>query len=199
MKNSVLILIIQIVTLSAYARNNDCGFKINCLCDTVNESLKYSFEHSDIVVQGTVIKIDTLKIKKIITNESILKINQDSLKRSECAKQVLISKSVLRIKIKVNKNFKGLSQQKEIYVITPLQENSCGYSEFSLNKNYIIYSTKNKTADIYFLWTFDIDFFDLKQEYSIWTNTCKKTRFTDKEEIKRLSEIKKSLTKPKRH
>ena len=150
----------------------------------------YSFENSDVVVQGTVSKIDTLDISEILTAESIIDINKDSLNRSECAKKVLKSKKVLRTKISVDKNFKGLSPHQEIYIITPLQDISCGYREFNLGESYIIYGTKNITADIYFLWTFDKDFFKLKQEYSIWTNACKRTKLADEGEIQQLNEIK---------
>lgn len=199
MKNWILILTLLITTISVFAQNNDCGYKTECICDTTNESVLYSMDNSDVVVHGKVVKIDTLEISEIITAESILSINQDSLKQSECAKKVLNTKKVIRTKITVDKSYKGLSQQQEIYIVTPLQENSCGYSEFRLGASYIIYGIKNRTADVYFLWTFDKDFFKLKQEYSIWTNTCKRTKLADKNEIMELNKIKQSLTKSKLH
>ena len=183
MKSGMLIFTLIMTTTLVFAQNDDCGFKTECICDTTNESILYSFENSDVVVQGTVSKIDTLDISEILTAESIIDINKDSLNRSECAKKVLKSKKVLRTKISVDKNFKGLSPHQEIYIITPLQDISCGYREFNLGESYIIYGTKNITADIYFLWTFDKDFFKLKQEYSIWTNACKRTKLADEGEI----------------
>ena len=199
MKYLIIILTFLIITIPVFAQNNDCGFKTECICDTNNESVLHSFENSDVVIKGTVIKIDTLEVSEIIKTESAHSINQDSLKLSECAKQVLSNKKVLRTKISVENNIKGLSQEQEVYITTPLQANLCAYSEFILNQSYIIYGTINKTADIYFLWTFDKDFFELKSEYSIWTNTCKRTKLADEDEIKQLNEIKQSLTKPKLH
>lgn len=195
MKNWIITITVVIISIPVFAQNNDCDYKTECNCDTTNESILNSFENSDIVVHGTVIKIDTTEISEIITPESVFTINQDSLERSECAKKVLKTKKVLQTKISIVKSFKGLTNQQEIYIITPLQEYYCSYSEFNLGESYIIYGTQNRTADIYFLWTFDIDFFELKREYSIWTNHCKRTKLANKVELKQLNEIKQSLTK----
>ncbi|BDD07730.1 hypothetical protein FUAX_01620 [Fulvitalea axinellae] len=117
MKCWTITTLFHLIISVASAQNDECGFKTECLCDTLKETVINSFEISDCVFQGKVIGIDTLSIAKIITNESILKINQDPFDRSECAKHVLKTEKVLRVKIRVNKSFKGLSQQQKIYVI----------------------------------------------------------------------------------
>lgn len=195
MKSWIITITVLIISIPVFAQNNDCGYKTECNCDTTSESILNSFENSDVVVHGTLIKIDTIEISEIITTESIQTINQDSLERSECAKKVLKTTEVLRSKISIVKSFKGLTNQQEIYIITPLQEYSCSYSEFNLGESYIIYGTQNRTADIYFLWTFDIDFFELKHDYSIWTNHCKRTKLANIVELKQLNEIKLNLSK----
>lgn len=193
----IITLAILIISIPVFGQNENCGFKTECSCDTTNNSLLNSFENSSVVVHGTVIKIDTLQISEIITPESVLAINKDSLSRSVCAKEVLKTKKVLRTKISVAKSYKGLTNHQEIYIVTPLQELNCGFTEFNLGESYVIYITQNITADIYFLWTFDMDFFELREEYSFWTNRCKRTKLADEVELKQLNELKKSLTKPK--
>lgn len=197
MKNWIITLAILITSIPLFGQDENCGFKTECSCDTTKKSLLESFENSYLVVHATVIKIDTLQISEIITPESVLAITQDTLNRSECAKEVLKTKKVLRTKISVTKSYKGADNQQEIYIITPLQELNCGFNEFILGESYVIFGTQNITADIYFLWPFDMDFFELREEYSFWTNRCKKTRLANEVELMQLEDLKKSLTKPK--
>ena len=70
MKNWTIILLILIITIPLFAQNNNCGFKTECICDKTSESVLHSFENSDVVIQGSVVRIDTLEISEIITNKS---------------------------------------------------------------------------------------------------------------------------------
>ncbi len=193
MKNRLILISIHLIVISGFAQNKECGLKKECLCDLTNEPVAHSFDLSDIIIQGKIIDLDTVQISEIITKESILKIEQDSLNRAECAKNVMRNTKVVRAKIGIKEIFKGQSELNEIYIITPLKEQFCSYSGFNIGENYIIYGTKNETADLYFLWTIDLDYFQLKPNYSIWTNKCKRTKLTEESELKELRETKKRL------
>ena len=79
-----------------------------------------------------------------------------------------------------------------MYIITPLKSESCSYSNFKLKSKYAIYSTKNRIADLYFLWTFDQEYFELKEEYIYWTNQCKRTSEYNKKKVVELKQMKSS-------
>lgn len=187
---AIIFLLISFTTIS---QNKDCGYKNECICDTTDESLLNSYNISAIVINCEVIKIDTISIKEIITPTSVLKIKNDTLSKSECAKHVLPKEKVIRIKVKVLEIFKGEIIANEVYILTPFSEKYCGYNNFVKNEEFIIFGTLNETADFYFLWTFDSDYFYLKTEYSIWTNKCKRTALTKKSEILELRRIKRNL------
>ncbi|WP_075344619.1 hypothetical protein [Tenacibaculum agarivorans] len=192
MRNWILILTIHLACIPVFSQSNNCGFKTECECDTTKQTITYSVTYSDIVVQGTIKSVDTLDLSQIITKEAVLKIKQDTLPRSECAKSTLKDKKVLRSKIQLEKIYKGQSNQKYIYIITPIDKKFCSYSDFTINQEYLIYGTKNKTADNYFLWTFDQDYFLLKKEYIFWTNKCKRTKLTELNELKIIEDLTKT-------
>lgn len=186
---------ILISATQAFAQNKECGYKEECLCDTTNTTVLQSYKNSGFIIHASVIKIDTLSIKEIITEESISQINNDTLSRSECAKKVLFHEKVIRVKVRIKETFKGKPAAKEIFIITPYTKESCSYRDFNINKNLIIYGTQNENADIYFLWTFDRDYFKLKPEYTIWTNKCKRTMPAQGKELRELREIQMTLSK----
>lgn len=178
------------MSVNTLAQNEYCDFKEECVCDSIRD-VSYSVQHSDVIIHAMVIKIDTVSIEQTITHESILQIKNDTLSKSDCAKKVLENKKVIKVKVRVLAIFKGKIKAKEIFIQTPLGQKSCEYSNFKLNQEFIIYGTQNETADIYFLWTFDLDYFKLKPKYSIWTNKCKRTMLVQESEINKLRELKK--------
>ena len=189
----ISILAIQFVAISAIAQNQLCGLKTDCLCATNKESIAYYFEYSDVIIHGRVIDIDTLRISEIITEASILKIEEDASNQAECAKEVLDTRKIVQAEVAVEAVYKGQPSLARITVTTPLDEASCGYAEFRAGQHYIVYGTSNKTADAYFLWTFDMDYFQLQPEFSAWTNQCKATKLAEKNELEALDEIKNRL------
>ena len=192
MKNWILLIIPLLTSTFLYSQNKECGFKTYCECDTLNESIENSFETSSIVIEGTVIEIDTISISEIVKPISVSKIKNDTLDKSKCAKSVLNSEKVIKVKVRVEEIFKGDIDKKVMYIITPLKSESCSYSNFKLKSKYAIYSTKNRIADLYFLWTFDQEYFELKEEYIYWTNKCKRTSEYNKKKVVELKQMKSS-------
>ena len=198
MKNLILFTALLIST-SICAQNKECGYKEQCECDTLSESIEYSFKISDVIIEGIVLKTDTISISEIITPLSLSTIKNDTLLKSQCAKSVLKLERVIKATIGINEEFKGDIKKKEIYILTPLKIESCGYSYFKLNTRYVIYATQNETVDIYFLWTFDADYFHLKPKYTYWTNKCKRTGLSNNNDLEELRKIRKSFIKNKHH
>ncbi len=191
----IIILIAIFTSIDLYSQESKCGYKYECVCDTLNESVNSSYEFSDIVIEGVVLMVDTISVAKIIYADSANKIINDTLINSVCAKKVLETEKVLLVKIQVQKTFKGEIDSTEVFILSPLKESSCSYSDFQVNTKFVVYATNNLTADIYFLWTLDKDYFYLKPEYRFWTNKCKRTRISNAGEINELKKIT-ELNKP---
>ena len=188
---SILVLLIAFLFPNNFlAQSANCGFKTECDCDTTIKSIKHSWQISHAIFEGTIIEMDTVSVETIMLSPAIDEIVNDTLENSICAKKVLQSEKVVRLKVEVHEKFKG--NFNGIYLITPLKETNCAYSGFMLDKKYLFYATINSTADIYFLWTFDKDYFYLQPKYAYWTNKCKRTRLSNGTELKALRSLKKS-------
>jgi hypothetical protein len=179
MKNLTIIILVFFAN-QGFSQNEDCGFKGSCNCQEANTSIEYAFEFSNYIIEARVIEIDTIPITETIESASIQKIQQDATKDFQCAKEVLNAEKVVRVKVSIEAVFKGEIVNKTVYILTPFKKDFCGYSDFRINQKYIIYGTINTTADIYFLWTLQEDCLNLKDEYTLWTNKCKRTDLSEK-------------------
>ena len=189
MKYLISLVIILLFNTALFSQGQDCGYKTECVCDTLNASVADAYGISDFVIAGSVHKIDTISIAEIIHSDSAQQIQQDSLPDSACAKSVLAEQMVLAVEIEVEEAFKGGLEGNSLYVVTPLKESSCHFSGFTVGQHFIVYGTDNTTADIYFTWTLDRDFFYLKPAFRSWTNQCKRTGVANAAEMDELREI----------
>ncbi len=177
------------ISFFSTGQESKCGFKTSCDCDESNQGLKESFEHSHHVFEGTVLEIDTLAISEIVTKEALNSLQNDHSKISACAHNSVRSSKVLRVKFHVNQSFKKQIQSEEIYVLTPIDAQSCAYHGFETDGRYILYTTLDQTADDYFFWSFDKEYLELKPAYTVWTNHCKRTALSKKSELQKLSAL----------
>lgn len=165
-----------------------CGFKEECKC--ARTGVEASFKTGDIVFEGKVLFIDTVLISEVITVDATWGIEQNRDTFSSCAKTVLQKEKVVVIEIQVNEMFKGVFQNRIINICTPLESKFCGYVDFEKGERFIVYGSKDETADIFFTYNLDSDFFILKNEYKYWTNFCRRTAKTDDAELKILRRLK---------
>lgn len=189
MKLWTTFIICLLFSFSLIAQDKPCGFKTSCECQEHESSIQEEYNHSHLIFHGAITEIKTLSISEVITPSSVVAIENESSDNGTCAKSVLVNKEVLRITFSVQRVFKGKTTQKEIYILTPNHVESCGKLDFEKHEEYIIYATKNTTADIYFLWTLDNDYFELKPEYQYWTNVCKRSNKSKSAELKALEKL----------
>lgn len=174
------------ITLFSNGQDLPCGYKTTCECDSVtNDKL---IDNSDLIFEGVVISIDTLPLSKIITPKSLRKLYADTLVYSSCAKDVIARTKVLTATIKISKFHKGKYHNKTIQICTPIEYQLCGYHNFIIGESYRVYTATDKTADIFYTYTLDYDYFVLKPNYQNWTNHCMQTKKIKSTELETHSE-----------
>lgn len=166
--------ILSSIALFLNGQDLPCGYRTSCECDSItNDKL---IDHSDIIFEGFVISKDTLPLSKIIKTKSLRKLYSDTMVFSSCANDVIHKTKVLIITIKISKLYKGKYQGKIIQICTPTEHQFCGNTIFMIGEQYRVYTTTDKTADIYYTFTLDYDYFFLKPKYQNWTNHCMNTK-----------------------
>ena len=182
----LLLTILSAIALFSNGQDLPCGYRTTCECDIItNDKL---IDNSDLIFEGVVISIDTLPLSSIIKSKSLRKLYSDTLVYSSCAKDVIHRTKVLTATIKISKLHKGKYQGKTIQICTPTERQLCGYHHFIIGEQYRVYNTTDKTADIYYIYTLDYDYFFLKPNYQNWTNYCMQTKKIESTESERRSE-----------
>jgi hypothetical protein len=110
-----------------------------------------------------------------------------------CAQKVL-SKRIIVTEINVSKVLKGDITKDIITISTPLENRNCGNLGFIKGSEFLIYSTINEFADIYFVFSapledLPVEFFKLKPGFKYWTNKCKRTKLFSQIEYKALEKL----------
>lgn len=170
----LFLIIFSAIALFSNGQGLPCGYKTTCECDsTINDKLH---DNADLIFEGVVISIDTLLLSNIITSKSLRKLYSDTLVYSSCAKNLIDRTTVLTATIQISKFHKGKYRGKTIQICTPIAYQLCGYPNFIIGEQYRVYTTTDKTADIYYTYTLDYDYFFLKPNYQHWTNHCMQTK-----------------------
>ncbi len=152
-----------------------CGYKESCDCaGTV--ILDEAIEKANFAFKGTVVRIDTLGMADIITKASHKALISRKIPADSCALNILQQERVLRVKIKLTETIKGDFNNKSITILTPINSKFCAYNDFKIDNSFLVFATYNLTADIYFTWNPDYDFFELKSKNRFWTNFCQSTQ-----------------------
>lgn len=180
MKNK-LSLILFLIPFVLHGQDFVCGFKEDCECVRTKEDI--SFETSEMIFEGKVLFIDTVSLGSVITTAAKLNIEQSQDTITSCARLILKKEKVVVVKIEVKEIFKGTFQKREIYICTPIEKKNCAYVSFQKDKNFIVYSGIDETADIFFTYNLKDDYFILKEKYKYWTNYCRCTKRANKKEI----------------
>ena len=159
-----------------------------CTCTT--PTIEKGFMKSSLVLHGKVISktqvsrrslrnpkelaesISRLKEKYINNNsDSISEIRVNSFLRA------LDSKSITKVEIVVIDFFKNQFQLSDTLTIYTRGGLSCGYSNFEIGKEFIVYGTKSKNG------------FNRNPLNTFWTNTCSRTKNVNKKELKNLRKL----------
>jgi hypothetical protein len=170
----LLLTIFSAMTLFSNGQSLPCGYKTTCECDSVINHKP--IDNSDFIFEGVVISIDTLLLSNIITSKSLRKLYSDTLVYSSCAKNIIDRTKVLTATMQISKFHQGKHRGRTIQICTPTDYQLCGYHNFIIGKQYTVYTTTEKTADIYYTYSLDHEYFFLKPKYKNWTNHCMQTK-----------------------
>lgn len=169
----ILLICFCAITVVVYGQNPPCGYKTTCECDnTISDFI----DNSDLIFEGIVTAVDTIPLHNLITKKAFKNIQTDTQIYADCAKDIISRTDVLVVTIQPNKYHKGKKNNKKIQICTPIEPKLCGYQYFIVGEPYVVYSTIDTTADIYYTYTLDYEYFILKPDYRYWTNHCMQTK-----------------------
>lgn len=181
-----ILIIFSAITLLSNGQDLPCAYKTTCECDSTTKD-KF-IDNSDLIFEGVVISIDTFPLSNVITSKSFKKLHADTLVYSACAKDVIDRTKVLTATIQISRVHKGKYQNKTIQICSPTESHLCGYHDFVIGEPYRVYATYDKTADIYYTYTLDYEYYFLKHNYRYWTNHCMQTKKISLIELEKNSE-----------
>lgn len=140
----------------------------SCSCGEEG-SIEESFAEADIVIHGTVVQQSSTTIKETL-NPNL----GDSLEEliSIRDKDLLNSELVSKIQVQVNKIYKGKVMSDTVIIYTARQSSACGYTQFKIGEEYIIYGDKESYFSSIMLYE-KID--DSEKNGTFWTNQCTRT------------------------
>jgi len=152
-----------------------------------------AYKHSDLVIQGRVIGIDTIQSSnKIMFDKKGIKVGRH--------RYSIYSENFLRVKMVVEKSFKLIPNLPDtIYVLTNLESDACGYPFLPFfdgvspgRYQYIVYATSWVEKTIIKIKKGKRNLGQIKElqlKDTFFTNTCNKTQPVNKEGLKNLSTL----------
>ena len=105
-------------------------------------TVQESFESTELIVHGKVIKKDTVRFSETIKEEDISEVRA-RLKEDGQMLRMFDMTYVLKLELEIIENYKGGDIRRTVILYTPLLSASCGF-RFQKDKQYIVYaSSKN--------------------------------------------------------
>jgi hypothetical protein len=156
-----------------------------CRCDDPGTTQE-AYKHTPIIIYGKVIEKTFITIAETIDKDSLISIRK-AVKNEERITNFLDAQLVTKIKFLILKTYKGSFTTDTVTIFTTRHGNSCGYTSFEKNKEYVIYGFSYNYATRVIT---QKEVGSLKNTF--WTNHCTRTTDYIDPEIKILDEIKRS-------
>ena len=156
-----------------------------CSCKgpmTINDAFKIT----ETIIHGTVLQKSIVSFSKAMDQDKANSLRH-ALKEDQQRLELLESDFIVRVELLVAKVYKGNVSNDTINIYTSRTSASCGFTEFEVGKDFLIYASSQSHA---------FDFFNrgssnvrLEQENSHWTNHCTRTKGFDVREAAELESL----------
>jgi hypothetical protein len=147
------------------------GFALACDCKPAS-SIEKSFEQANLVVHARVLSKEFISY-----SETLLPNWSDSLvkwakEKGQLLDLSMIAPNVIRIKVLVLKSYKNQTHLDTLTIFTPRSSSSCGFNEFEVAKEYLIFNGLDLFKSSEFK-NYKNENVQLKN--TLWTNQCTRT------------------------
>ena len=177
MKKLTIILSILLSTQIAFA----------CSCEEPG-SVEESYKYSDAVFYGKVLKLSYVTISESM-NVEIVDSLRSTIATDERNEDLFNFEYLIKVEFELIKCYKGENLKDTVVIYTPRGSASCGFTRFTIGKEYIVYAS----SESYMYNTFinNRQSKKLEKENTYWTNHCTRTAEFDSFESNELESIKK--------
>ncbi|WP_299603204.1 hypothetical protein [uncultured Aquimarina sp.] len=156
-----------------------------CTCKKV-KTVKQAYKYHESIVYGKVLR------KTLVTLESTMNPQRrDSLKQvyenNYRKLRSLKAKGILKIEVEIIKEFKGRSKTSILTIYTPNTREDCGYTEFEVGKEYLIYGSSR--GYMYLEFQAKRKYIEYERKNTFWTVHCYRTKEYLESEAKELGEL----------
>ena len=159
-------------------------FSMACSCDFL--TVKEAYRNTSFIFHGKVLSKERASRLETMDDESKKNLfknaGKDSLK--------VQSKDLWRVEIKILEILKGEHQSKIVTIFTPMSSSGCGYADFEIDKEFVVYGLTDFVDFFYIGLLVMYDFPKISPLKGIyWTSLCSRTTFEIKEELAALRKI----------
>ena len=147
------------------------SFALACDCKPAS-SIEKSFEKSNLVVHARVLSKEFISYSETLLpnwSDSLAKWAKD---KGQLLDLSTIAPNVIRIKVLVLKSYKNQTHLDTLTIFTPRSSSSCGFNEFEVAKEYLIFNGLDLFKSSEFK-NYKNENVQLKN--SFWTNQCTRT------------------------
>lgn len=155
-----------------------------CRCNEL-PSIKDAYFTTTAIVSGKVISLNYVSLWATMALEKRTQAKEAFLKIYPNTKS-LETPIIQKIELEVFKIYKGENIKDTLVVFTPRKGASCGFTEFKVGEDFIIYaSPRSFYYSIFNL----IHTEDMEQKNTYWTNHCTRTNYYYEEEAQELTKL----------
>jgi hypothetical protein len=165
------------------------SFALACDCKPAS-SIEKSFEKSNLVVHARVLSKEFISYSETLLpnwSDSLAKWAKD---KGQLLDLSTIAPNVIRIKVLVLKSYKNQTHLDTLTIFTPRSSSSCGFNEFEVAKEYLIFNGLDLFKSSEFK-NYKNENVQLKNTY--WTNQCTRTEITKQDLLDSLNLITASI------
>jgi hypothetical protein len=149
------------------------SFALACDCKPAS-SIEKSFEQANLVVKARVLSKEFISYSETLLpnwSDSLAKWAKD---KGQLLDLSTIAPNVIRVKVLVLKSYKNQTHLDTLTIFTPRSSVSCGFNEFEVAKEYLIFNGLDLFKSSEFK-NYKNENVQLKN--SFWTNQCTRTSF----------------------
>jgi len=156
-----------------------------CSCKgpmTINDA----FNYNETIIHGKVLQKWIVSFSEAMDQDKANSLRH-AFKEDQQSLELLESDFIVRIELLVTKVFKGSLSNDTITIYTSRTSASCGFTEFEVGKDFLIYASSKSHAFAFL--NIGNSTGRLEQENTYWTNHCTRTKGFDSQEATELESL----------
>lgn len=178
-KMKLKLILLAFLTLGIYTANA-------CSCQS-SDDLQDEYKWISTIVHGKVLTKSYVSYESTLTTER-LKLIQKEYESDYQKLNALKLESIIKVELEVYHIYKGTGIKDKIVIYTSRHGASCGYLDFEIGKEFIIYLSPKSYLDVFYKVPGE-NLRKVENNEAFWTNQCRRTRMFDKKEDKELRSL----------